>query len=367
MNITKIKKNITKQPVWFLGLGFVLIVSVYWLFVATDRYVSKAHIVLQSPDLAPPDLSFSSMLSGASASNRGDLLLLRDYLLSADVLKLLDADLNLKEHFSNHQIDYFSRMKNDLPIEYFHEYFLKRIDVTMDDYSGVLIVKASAFNPEIAFQIVTKLLSYGEAQMNQMGQRLATEQVNFIEKQVEQLNQQLGVARNAVLAYQNQEGLISPTSTVESLSAVVSELKSQLAKLQAQKSVLSNYQSERSPDMIQLKSQINALHKQIAIESAKLTATQGNALNKVTAEYETLMLRAQFAQEIYSNALATLEGTRVEAARKLKQVSVLQAPAQSEYSIEPNRVYNIGVTALITLLISIILSLMLTIIRDHRD
>lgn len=361
-------KKMVKHPIWLVSLSLIVLINIYWAFIATDRYVSKAHVVLQTSDIAPPELSFSSMLSGAAASNTSDLLLLRDYLMSVDMLKILDKELDLRSHFSNQEIDFFSRLseKNE-PMEYFHEYYLKRINIYLDDYSGVLRIEASAFDKAMSLAIVERLLKYGEQRMNQMGQRLASEQVQFIEGQVLQLNDRLEKARTAVLAYQDQEGLISPTGTVESLSMVIAELKSQLSKLQAQKSMMSNYQSARSPEMIRLNSEIQALEKQVKVENAKLTATQGKALNKVTAEYETLKLRAQFAQELYSNALATLEATRVEAARKLKQVAVLQTPTEPEYSIAPDRLYNIAVTTLFILLLSLILNMIMVIFKDHKD
>ncbi|BCN92738.1 capsule polysaccharide export inner-membrane protein KpsE [Thiomicrorhabdus immobilis] len=362
------KQILKKYPIWFLSLVIAILISVYWSFFATDRYVSTAHIVLQTPDVAPPELSFSSLMTGTSTSNKSDLLLLRDFLLSTDMLKALDAELDLRSHFSDETIDYFSRMREaNLPIEYFHDYYLRRINIELDDYAGVLVVKSSAFKPEVAKAITDRLLKYGEQHMNQMGQKLAADQVSFIEKQVEKLNQNLQLIRIKVLAYQDDNELISPTSTVESYSGIISQLRTDLAGLYTQKSVLGNFQSQRSPEMIKLNSQIKALQKQIAIENSKLTAKQGQSLNKVSAEYETLLLQERFAQELYSNALATLEGTRVEAARKLKQVSVTQTAAIPEYPIEPNRLYNITVTILLLLLVTIILSMIYEIIRDHRD
>ncbi len=363
----QLKKMFKKQPVWFFAFALMLLSVFYWALLATDRYVSSAHVVLQTPDIAPPELSFSSMLSGASASNTADLLYLRDYLLSVDVLKLLDRDLDLKAHFSDGSIDYFSRMDQALPIEYFHEYFLKRVSVELDSYSSVLVVKASAFDSQTALKIVTLLLQYGEQHMNKMGQRLASEQIAFIEKQVDDLSVRLEKAQTAVLQYQDEEGLISPTAVAENVSNLVGELQNQMAKLQAQQIMLQSFQSTQSPQVIRIKSEINALKQQISLEKSKLTAMQGKALNKVTADYQALLLKEQFAQDIYSNALATLEATRVEAARKLKQVSVLQSPSTPEYPIEPARLYNITVSIILLTLIAIILSLFLTIIRDHRD
>ncbi|MBN2865021.1 MAG: hypothetical protein JXK16_03360 [Thiotrichales bacterium] len=335
---------------------------------AAERYVSTAHVVLQSPEIAAPELNFSAMLSGGGANNKSDLLLLRDFLLSVDMLKLLDQKLDLRNHFSDSKIDWFSRMYSmDEPIEFFHQYYLKRIDIYLDDYSGVLVINASAFDAETAQAITQTLLEEGELKMNKMGQRLATEQVNFIEKQVTDLSLRLEQARKAVLDYQDKEGLISPSATVESVSIVIAQLKSELASLSAQKSTLGSFQSPQSPKMLQLKSQINAIQNQINLENSKLTATQGTALNKITADYETLRLKAQFAEEMYSNGLATLEATRVEAARKLKQVSVLQTPTLPEYSIEPNRLHNIMVYTLFIIIFALIINLMLLIVRDHND
>ena len=362
-------QTLTKIPlIWRFSILAIVVVTLYWSIFATDRYVSTAHVVLQSPEIATPEFNFSSMLSGSASSNKSDLLLLRDILLSVDMLKLLDQKLDLRSHYSQSQIDWFSKMSSKQePMEYFHQYYLKRIDIYIDDYSGVLVINASAFDKKTAQAITQTLLKEGELKMNEMGQRLATEQVRFIEKQVVDLSQRLEKARTAVLRYQDKEGLISPTATVESVITVIAKLKSELASLNAQKNTLGSFQSSKSSQMLQLSSQINAIKNQIQIENNKLTATQGTALNKITADYETLKLKAQFAQEMYSNGLATLEATRVEAARKLKQVSVLQAPTLPEYSIEPNRLHNITVYVLFILMFTLILNLMLLIIREHKD
>ncbi|MEA1989895.1 MAG: chain-length determining protein [Pseudomonadota bacterium] len=360
-------KIIKKNPIWLVALFIMLVSTVYWSVVVTERYVSKAHVVLQTPDIAPPEISFSSMMSGGAASNTADLLYLRDYLLSPDVLKLLDKELNLKQHFTQSNIDWVSRMDADLPLEFFHDYYLKRVSVEMDSYSNVLVIQAQAFDSLTAHKVVSLLIQFGEKHMNQMGQRLASEQVGFIEKQVEQLAQRLEQSQQAVLAYQDKEGLMSPEKTAESINTLVAGLYQELSKLKANKAVLSQYQSSRSPDIIKLTNEIKVLESQINKEKMQLTDVQGKALNKVTADYQALLLKAQFAQEMYANALATLEATRVEAARKLKQVSVLQSASVPEYPIEPNRLYNITVTIILVTLISIILSLFMTIIRDHKD
>jgi len=49
---------------WIVCLIAIAVVSLYWALWASDRYVSHANVVLESPQLASPTLSVSSLLSG---------------------------------------------------------------------------------------------------------------------------------------------------------------------------------------------------------------------------------------------------------------------------------------------------------------
>ena len=360
-------KKITKYPVVFLALIASLIAIFYWGLLIKERYVSTAHVIVQSPDIAPPTLSLTSMMSNTAPTDHSDLLYLREYLVSTDALKALNQDLDIREHFSSNDIDLFNRLDKKAPLEFFHEYYLKRVKIELDSYSNVLEVSASAYTADKANKIVQTLLELGEKHMNSMGQRLAEEQLSFIENQVLELAKKLEIAQQNVLQYQNEKGLISPTQSTESLFSITAQLNAELIKLKAEKNALSSVLSGRSPEIKKLNSQIQALNEQIELEKSKMTGDANNALNKVSADYNALLLKAQFASEIYANALATLEATRVEAARKLKQVSILQSPSMPDYPVDPNRIYMISLSIIFIVLIAIILSLMLVVIKDHKD
>lgn len=359
------KQFIKSQPHWAAALFAILLVSLYWFLWAEDRYLSRATVVLESPQIAQPDISFSSILTGASGDK--DLLLLREYLLSVDMLKEVEEELDFRGHYSENG-DFFARLGDaEAPIEDLHQYYLRRVTVEMDEYAGVLNVEVQAYTPEFAHQMVQLLLEAGEAHMNDMGQRLAFEQVEFLEEQLRRLEDRLDEARADLLAFQNKEGLVSPTSTVESINQVVATLEGELARIQAQRKALSSYQSVQSADMRRVQSEIDALREQIEKQRDRLAQATGESLNRISSQYETLELKAQFAQETYSSALAALENTRLEAARKLKQVSVLQSPLFPEYATKPDRLYNATVFAIVTLFLALIASMMILIIRDHRD
>ncbi|WP_311945483.1 chain-length determining protein [Halomonas piscis] len=359
------KHFIKTQPHWALALLAIVLVSFYWFVWAEDRYLSRATVVLESPQIAKPDLDFSSILTGGSGDK--DLLLLREHLLSVDMLKRVQEKLDFRQHYSENG-DIFARLWNaDTPIEKLHDYYKRRVNVEMDEYAGVLNIKVQAYTPEFAHRMVQLLLEAGEEHMNDMGQRLAQEQVAFLEKQLKRLEDRLDSARDKLLEFQNKEGLVSPSRTVESLNQVVATLEGELARLRAQRKALSTYQSVKSSDMQRVQAQIDAMHEQIEQQRDRLAQATGESLNRISSQYETLELKAKFAQETYSSALAALESTRLEAARKLKQVSVLQSPLEPEYATKPDRLYNSTIFAIVVLFLALIANMLVLIIRDHRD
>ena len=358
---------IKTSPHWAVAIVAIALVSFYWFVWAEDRYVSRATVVLESPEVATPEFSLSSIMGSGGGGNTHDLLLLREHLLSVDMLRLLDEKLNLREHYSENG-DIFAKLLNrDAPIEDLHQYYLRRVEVELDEYAGVLNIRVQAYTPEFAHEVATLLLEAGEDHMNEMGHRLADEQVKFLEQQMVRLEERFEETRAKLLEFQNEYGLVSPTATVENINQVVATLEADLARLQAQRSALASFQSSQSSELRQVERNITALRDQIIEQRDRIAQASGDSLNSVSAQYETLELQAQFAQETYSSALAALENTRLEAARQLKQVSVLQSPLFPEYPTEPNRLYNSSVFAIITIFLAFIFSMLMMIIKDHRD
>lgn len=358
-----------RRPMLMLALLACVLVSLYWGLIASDRYVSEARIIIQRTDLAGSQaMDFSSLLTGTNAVNRGDQLLLRDHLLSVDMLRTLDAKLHLRAHYSDRRYDLLSRMWSaDVPQEWFHRHYLSRVSVEFDDYAGVLSIKAQGYDRATAHAIATMLVKEGERTMNALAHQLAQEQVSFIERQTTVLAERFQEARRQVLAYQNSKGLVSPQATAENLAGVVNRLEGQRTELQARRGALLAYLAPQAPGIVEIDAQLAAVDKQIAQEQARLTAPKGNTLNSTVEEYQRLEMAAMFAQDAYKTALVALERGRVEATRTIKKVSVLQQATMPEYALQPARLYNIAVSVLLTLLVAGIVHLLAAIVRDHKD
>lgn len=361
---------ILKQRVLSVALLIGLLLSFYWLVVASDRYISESHIIIQRTDISgnTQNLDISSIL-GQGGSNRNDQMLLRDYLLSVDMLKKLDAKLNLKAHYSNHDYDIISRMWSSNPsMEWFHRHYLERTSIDYDDFNGVLVIKVQAYDAKTAHGIAAMLVQEGEHYMNELAQNLAQTQVVFLERQVVNLGSKALEARQNVLNYQNKKGLVSPQAETENLVGILAKLKQEKSELQTQKSALQSYLVGTHPNIVMLEQKIASINKQINQEQAKLTSiNNGKSLNRTVEEYQRLELAASLSQDIYKSALVALEKGRIEALRTIKTVSVLQAPILPEYPMQPRRIYNTIVSLLLCLLIAGVLHLLIAVIRDHKD
>ncbi|WP_231584760.1 chain-length determining protein [Bordetella pseudohinzii] len=352
-----------------LTMILALLAIAYWLLLASDRYVSEANVIIRKTDsISLPAFDLSMLTSGVSPVSRTDQLLLRDYLMSVDMLKKLDSQLDLREHYSNSAKDLISRMWfKDASIEWFYRYYQSMVSIDYDDFAGILRIRVQAYEPEMAYAIASKLVADGEEYMNQLGHEMAEAQVGFLNSQVGQAQQRLETASQTLLNFQNRQGLLSPQATAESLNAIVATLETQRAQLQMQLASLPKTLSRDHPSIVMLKQSLAAVDRQIAAERAKLATPAGNTLNVSVEEFQRLQMQVQFAQDLYKSSLVALEKGRNDATRMLEKVSVLQSPTSPEYPMEPRRFYNALITLLIACMVVGILKLLESIVLDHVD
>lgn len=350
-----------------LTLIGALLATAYWLLIASDRYVSEASVIIRKTDsVAAPTADLSMLIAGIAGVNRNDQLLLREYLLSVDMLKKLDAEINLKAHYGDRGRDWISRMwLTDM--EWFHRHYLSRVAIEYDDYAGVLRIKAQAYDSKMAWAIADMLVREGERYMNQIGHELAQTQVNFLTAQVDLAQLRFQQASQRLLAFQNKKGLLSPQATAESLNVLIAKLEEQRAQLQTQLASLPKNLDRDHPNIMMLSQSLAAIDRQIIEEKAKLANPVGKTLNITMEEFQRLQMEATFTQDLYKAALIGLEKGRIDATRMLEKVSVLQTPTLAEYPMEPRRIYNAVITLLFGLMLIGILKLLESIILDHVD
>lgn len=369
----KIKNRLYSVNFFKLFIRLIIIYAIisvpYWLFVASNRYVSVATVIIQRTDqINGPSIVIPAIAATTGNANSSDQLLLREYLLSEDMLEKLDAALDLRSHYSNWHRDPVSRMWfKDGPIEWFYQYWLDRVEVDYDDYSGVLRIQVQAYDSKTAQAIVNLMVQLGEEHMNEIAHKLAQSQVDFLNKQVTSAQNGLLDATQNLIDYQNKKGLVAPQATAESLNALVGKLEAQKTDIETQLASLPRDLSPSQPTVVMLRQNINALQQQIVEKRAELASPTSRTLNYTVEEFQRLQMQVGFAKDLYKTALSSLEQGRMDAARTLKMVSILQSPTTPNYPLEPKRFYNAFVTLFFALAMIGIVKLLESIILDHVD
>ena len=376
MNFKKINIDLNNIFEYFKSLSILFKISLlltvlsctYWSFIVSDRFVSTAHLQVNHTDLKATAVDVVSLLSGQTGNNRPDQLVLKDYLLSEEVLLKLDAKFNLRQHYSDGDIDIISRM---WPIhgelEWFYRYYLSKVNIDLDEFSGLLVVSVEAFNPVMSKKITDMLVLEGQVFLNRTEHKLAQSQVDFLDEQVERMGMKAMQARQAVLDFQNKKNLVSPQNTAESTQAIINTLEAKASELEIEKNALSAYLLPGHASLLQVNQQIKAVQSQIAQQKSKLTSTKAKSLNQLVEEIQRLQAQAIFAEEVYKSALVTLEKGRLETLRTIKIVSLVKPPVMPEYPLQPRRLYNCFVSVVLIWVLAGVLSLLIAVIKDHKE
>ncbi|EHK2643442.1 capsule polysaccharide transporter [Escherichia coli] len=342
------------------------IAVIYFGFIASDRYVSRAELVVKQADQIKMLPDALSML-GLGGSNHEDILLIQDYLKSADLLDKLDKQLGIKAHYQSHKIDYFSRLPNEVSREEFLKYYREHLTLRLDELSGVLTIEFQGFDPEYGQKVVGLMLKESEVFINKLGHQVALEQLAFVEKEVDRAYQRVQTEKAKVLEFQNNHHLISPESTSTARLGVVSQIEGELARQQAQLKQLQSYMKETAPAVISVKARVDALTEQLAQEQGRLTGTDKDAMNEVTARYLDVQTQATLAADLYKTGLISLEQARVEAYRKLKHLLIVSQPTLAEDAEYPRRLYNLATIAVLLCLFYGLIVMGLATLREHQD
>jgi capsular polysaccharide transport system permease protein len=203
--------------------------------------------------------------------------------------------------------------------------------------------------------------------MNELGHQLAQSQVDFLQKQVTFAHDRFLDASRDVLNFQNEKGLAAPASTAGNMDTIIDRLEGQKTDIQTQIASLPANLSPNQPTVVMLKKNLAALEQQIALKRAELASPKSRTLNYTVEEFQRLQMQVNFTQDLYKTALSSLEQGRMDAARKLKMVSILQSPTTPSYPMEPQRFYNVLITLLIALSLIGVIKLLESIILDHVD
>lgn len=343
--------------------------AIYYFGFAADRYVSESIITVRQANSDQTSIPGMALLLGVvNPPSRDDSLYLRQYIHSRDLLRILDERLHLRNHFSSQKVDPLFRLNDRASQEDFFDYYQNRVEILFDDTSYLLTVRTQAFDADFSQLINKTILEECERFVNAFSQRMAREQMAFAQKELDRATGLVESARDKVLEFQTRNKLLDPLAQAQASEALAATLQASIAKQEAELRALLAY---LNPDSYQVKAQqaqLDAMRAQLSAERVRATAgTTDTRLNNLTAQFRELTQRATFAHDTYKLALTAVENSRIDAARKLKSLVVIDSPSRPQTPEYPRRIYNLVTLLVISLLAYLVARLIMATIRDHTD
>ncbi|WCS25145.1 capsule biosynthesis protein [Methylobacterium sp. NMS14P] len=322
--------------------------AVYYGLIASDRYVTEARFAIR-PALGSAEKT-SSETGGTNSGMANqmvaqDTLITREFILSRPMLELLEAQLPLRQWFSNESIDYFSRFDPEKPIEKFLRYWKRRVGVEVESGSGIMSVEVEAFDPEESLAIAKAVMKEAERKVNDLTVKSREDAVAESTRELRLAEERMTKIRLATRDLRNREGVLDAQKTNDINVKMVAELRASRINLALQ---LAIGQRDLGPDarrIIDIKQQIKDIDENIARierQSASQDPEQKRLLSDALTRFEVLENDRKNAEKYYQQVLTAHERARIIAARQIEFFSPIVEPVKAESSTEPRRLLMIG-------------------------
>lgn len=354
----------------FGSFALVLLASVlvvfYYAIIASPRYVSEAQFVVKQASSSDVPMLGLAALGSVSPSMR-DALILQKYIQSREMAIALNGSVSLKAHYERNDWDSFSKLASNSTFEEYIQYYQAHISVQHDEMSDVLYVEVQTFDADYSLNVANALLKLSEQFINELGAKMAKEQMDYAQKEVERSYNVLNENQNTLINFQDKFELYNPEQKSGALAGAINGLEAKIIEQQTELKSLLAFMRDDAPEVQAKQIRIGALKQQLEEEKERLTNNDKQSLNKINVSFNEIKLNTELALDLYKSSLVSLEAVRAEAYKKLKHLLIIEYPALAQEDKYPSRLHSIITWFVCLLLIYFIGRLLLSIVKEHQE
>jgi capsular polysaccharide transport system permease protein len=345
-----------------------LLGAVYFGGLAEDRYLAEAKFSIREEDQrgAALGVALGGILGMTGGSSRLDQLLIRDYVLSADMMRKIGERFDLAPLMAARGFDLLWRLPAGAPVEDLLERWRRLVSVTYDEASAITTVRVQSFDRAMAEPLLTAVLEEAKSFVNQLSKDIARQQIDFAEAEANRTRQRRDEALETLNRFQKSNLLLDPRADGQALAQTIGQLEGEIAKDRSQIAQLGSYLAGNNPKIAALRSKVAAMHRQIAeLRGRMASGSQAGEVADHLEEFEKLKSDLAFAETTYTASLASLEAATASALREHKHMLLVARPFQPEITDLPRRAYGAFLVALVAALAHLILAAGEAILREH--
>jgi len=357
----------TSLPRLFFLAVFVVPTAAVFLYeylVASDRYESTAAVYI-TEERAQNSLLDLSLLGITNSGSARDILVLKAFIESRAMLDRLDRELGLRAHFADRSIDPVSRLAADASSEDALDYYLDRVVATFDGDAQLLELSVQTFDPAYSQKVLELILAQSQVFIDQLNENISASQLAFFEKAVAASEDGLLEENRTLRDFQNEHGILSTEIATTTIVGTIAALEQKLAVMQSEMNSRLEVLDKDAPTLRRLRSEIDAVKAQLAVENDRLASDKGTSLSELDARFRDINLRIEYKTLRLKANLDAFEKAQIEAARRLRFLTVVSPPTLAEESLYPNRPYIVVTAGMIALMLFFIVTITAAMVREH--
>jgi capsular polysaccharide transport system permease protein len=353
------------------ALTFVLptlIAILFYLLIASDRYISETTFIVRSVDKPAAEGVAAYLQDFGILRANDDAFAIQDFIHSRDAMNALMKDVDLRKIYSSREADYFTRYNrqgsNDTK-EAFFKYFKRQVQVDKDQETGITRVRVSAYRAPDAKRIAELILSLSEARVNEMNERAHVDALRLAQDNVRSASAAFVSANVALGEYRNASGTVDPEESAGAATERGSALDMELANMRANLRVM-QAKAPAHPAIGAIRQRIAALEEQSRLQAGELTG-RSSSLSQKVGSFERLLVERELAAKTYEAAEKQLEHAQEEAERQQIYIETVSRPSIPDEPLEPRRWRYIFTVALLGFWTFLILYLLVAGSREHLN
>ncbi|MEM6388774.1 MAG: hypothetical protein AAF825_02930 [Pseudomonadota bacterium] len=342
---------------------------------AADQYVSELGFTVRKEETAVPSDLFGG-LTGLSSGGSSDTDVLFEYIQSQELVQLVDESLDLRSRFSvHHETDPFFSFDPEGSIEDLVAFWRRMVQVSYDPGSGMLDLRAFAFEAEEAQEIAEEILKHSSRVINDLSAIAREDATRYAREDLMQAQDELKDARGALTGFRSRTRIIDPSADLQGQMGLLTTLQQQLAEAMIELDLLRDTTVEGDPRISRALRRIDVIETRIEEERSKFG--QGGVIGTglsdeeqdyatLVAEFERLTVDREFAEQTYIAALSAFAAAKAEAERQSLYLAPYVRPTLAETARHPQRLLLIGLTGLFLILAWSIVVLVYYSLRDRQ-
>lgn len=343
--------------------------AVYFLVVASDRYVSEAQFVVRtaSKPVGTSGIAAFLQMSGLGRA-QDEVYAVQAFISSRTAVDKLLTKLPLREIYGAPSADMLARYPSLLfgpSNEEFHRYLKWMIRTVYRSSSGITTLRVHAFTADDAQRVAVELLDLSELMVNELNERIRRESVRAADAEVKRYEGQMIRAQQEITQFRNAELMIDPAGSSVVITELIGRLGAELSQTEAQIREISTA-SETNPQLHSLRGRVQALQTQISRERERISSTDGGLAQKL-AIYERLVLNREFAKEALATAVRSLETAHTEARRQQLYLERIVEPHAPDSAMAPDRMHIVLSVAGLNIVVGAALWLAFAGWREHAS